>query len=104
MATLKAPAIGLYEPLSLESTPRDPGRRGAGGATAPPVSFSGRPALAPAARPAGVCTFYGVTDNSMTAEELETLRAELEDLEGRGRAEIAEQIKVARGWGDLKEN
>ena len=40
----------------------------------------------------------------MTAEELEALRAELEDLEGRGRAEIAEQIKIARGWGDLKEN
>jgi transcription elongation factor GreA len=45
-----------------------------------------------------------VTDNAMTAEELEALRAELEDLEGRGRAEIAEQIKIARGWGDLKEN
>jgi transcription elongation factor GreA len=40
----------------------------------------------------------------MTADELEALRAELEDLEGRGRAEIAEQIKIARGWGDLKEN
>ena len=40
----------------------------------------------------------------MTSEELEALRAELEDLEGRGRAEIAEQIKIARGWGDLKEN
>jgi transcription elongation factor GreA len=40
----------------------------------------------------------------MTAEELESLRAELEDLEGRGRTEIAEQIKTARGWGDLKEN
>ena len=40
----------------------------------------------------------------MTAEELETLRAELADLETRGREEIAEQIKTARGWGDLKEN
>jgi transcription elongation factor GreA len=40
----------------------------------------------------------------MTAQELESLRAELEDLEGRGRTEIAEQIKTARGWGDLKEN
>jgi transcription elongation factor GreA len=45
-----------------------------------------------------------VTDNAMTAEELESLRAELADLEGRGRVEIAEQIKVARAWGDLKEN
>jgi transcription elongation factor GreA len=40
----------------------------------------------------------------MTAQELESLRSELEDLEGRGRTEIAEQIKTARGWGDLKEN
>jgi transcription elongation factor GreA len=40
----------------------------------------------------------------MTAQELESLRSELEDLEGRGRVEIAEQIKTARGWGDLKEN
>ena len=40
----------------------------------------------------------------MTAQELESLRAELDDLEGRGRTEIAEQIKTARGWGDLKEN
>jgi transcription elongation factor GreA len=44
------------------------------------------------------------TDNAMTAQELESLRTELEDLEGRGREEIAEQIKTARGWGDLKEN
>jgi transcription elongation factor GreA len=40
----------------------------------------------------------------MTADELESLRSELADLEGRGRTEIAEQIKTARGWGDLKEN
>ena len=40
----------------------------------------------------------------MTEQELERLRAELEDLEGRGRREIAEQIRTARGWGDLKEN
>jgi transcription elongation factor GreA len=45
-----------------------------------------------------------VTDNAMTAQELESLRTELADLEGRGREEIAEQIKTARGWGDLKEN
>ena len=47
---------------------------------------------------------WAVADNTMTADELETLRAELEDLEGRGRTEIAEQIRIARGWGDLKEN
>jgi transcription elongation factor GreA len=40
----------------------------------------------------------------MTAQELESIRTELEDLEGRGREDIAEQIKTARGWGDLKEN
>ena len=45
-----------------------------------------------------------MADNPMTAEELEALKAELEQLEGQGRAEIAEQIKIARGWGDLKEN
>src|SRR4051794_21312085 len=43
-----------------------------------------------------------MTDNPMTAEELESLRAELEQLEGPARAEMAEQIKTARGWGDLK--
>jgi transcription elongation factor GreA len=43
-------------------------------------------------------------DHQMTPEGLAALRAELEDLEGRGRSEIAETIKVARGFGDLKEN
>jgi transcription elongation factor GreA len=45
-----------------------------------------------------------MADNPMTAEELESLRTELEHLEGPARAEMAEQIKTARGWGDLKEN
>jgi transcription elongation factor GreA len=45
-----------------------------------------------------------MTENPMTAEELEALRAELSRLEGPARAEIADQIKTARGWGDLKEN
>jgi transcription elongation factor GreA len=40
----------------------------------------------------------------MTAEGREALRAELERLETQGRHEIAEQIKTARAWGDLKEN
>ncbi len=40
----------------------------------------------------------------MTEEGLANLRAQIEDLEGRGRNEIAEQIKTARAWGDLKEN
>ncbi|HEX8123303.1 MAG TPA: transcription elongation factor GreA [Solirubrobacteraceae bacterium] len=40
----------------------------------------------------------------MTAEGLVALKAEIERLEGEGRNEIAEQIKTARAWGDLKEN
>ncbi len=40
----------------------------------------------------------------MTAEGREALRAELERLETDERHKIAEQIKTARGWGDLKEN
>ncbi len=39
-----------------------------------------------------------------TAEGLEALEAELAELEGEGRREIAERIKTAREWGDLKEN
>ena len=39
-----------------------------------------------------------------TADGLRALQAELAELEGDGRREIAERIKVAREWGDLKEN
>ena len=42
--------------------------------------------------------------NMITAEGLKELEAELENLEGEGRREIAERIKTAREWGDLKEN
>ena len=42
--------------------------------------------------------------NLTTAEGLETLNAELAALEGDARREIAERIKTAREWGDLKEN
>ena len=42
--------------------------------------------------------------NLTTAEGLEALEAELAVLEGDGRREIAERIKTAREWGDLKEN
>ena len=42
--------------------------------------------------------------NLTTADGLNALRAELEVLEGEGRREIAERIKTAREWGDLKEN
>lgn len=40
----------------------------------------------------------------ISAEGLEALKAELEQLEGPGRREMAERIKTAREWGDLKEN
>lgn len=42
--------------------------------------------------------------NLTTAEGLQELEAELAVLEGDGRREIAERIKTAREWGDLKEN
>jgi transcription elongation factor GreA len=42
--------------------------------------------------------------NVITADGLEALTAELAGLEGEGRREIAERIKTAREWGDLKEN
>jgi transcription elongation factor GreA len=43
-------------------------------------------------------------ENQMTAEGLEALRAEIAALEGPERARIADEIKTARGFGDLKEN
>jgi transcription elongation factor GreA len=40
----------------------------------------------------------------ITSDGLKELEAELAVLEGDGRREIAERIKTAREWGDLKEN
>jgi transcription elongation factor GreA len=40
----------------------------------------------------------------ITAEGLEALKAELEQLEGDGRREIARRIQIARELGDLSEN
>lgn len=42
--------------------------------------------------------------NLTTAAGLEALEAELAGLEGEGRRAMAERIKTAREWGDLKEN
>jgi transcription elongation factor GreA len=42
--------------------------------------------------------------NHITPEGLEALKAELAELEGPRRQEIAERIRTAREWGDLKEN
>jgi transcription elongation factor GreA len=43
-------------------------------------------------------------DLVMTAADRRALEAELHELETSARAEIAERIRVAREWGDLKEN
>src|SRR5829696_5273088 len=71
-----------------------PPRPGIGGTPLPD------PEPATGVRPA---TLQGV-ENVMTAEGLAALQAELEQLETVGRREIAQQIKTAREWGDLKEN
>jgi transcription elongation factor GreA len=44
------------------------------------------------------------TGESITAEGLAQLRAELEELEGPAREKIAQRLKAARELGDLKEN
>ena len=44
------------------------------------------------------------TTYPVTAEGLRALEAELAALEADGRSEIAERIRAAREWGDLKEN
>jgi transcription elongation factor GreA len=44
------------------------------------------------------------TENAITPEGLEALRAEVEEMETTGRREGAERIRIAREWGDLKEN
>ena len=49
-------------------------------------------------------TRLGGMENQMTAAGLEALRAEIAELEGPARAAIADEIKTARGFGDLKEN
>jgi transcription elongation factor GreA len=43
-------------------------------------------------------------EKAITAEGLERLRTEIEQLETTGREEGAERIRIAREWGDLKEN
>jgi transcription elongation factor GreA len=46
-----------------------------------------------------------MTDTTrMTAAARDALVAEIAKLEGEGRREVAARIKVAREWGDLKEN
>jgi transcription elongation factor GreA len=40
----------------------------------------------------------------MTRDTLEALEAELHQLENEERNKIAERIRIAREWGDLKEN
>jgi transcription elongation factor GreA len=42
--------------------------------------------------------------NAITREGLERLKAEVHEMETNGRREGAERIRIAREWGDLKEN
>ena len=42
--------------------------------------------------------------NAITPEGRERLKAEVEEMETTGRREGAERIRIAREWGDLKEN
>jgi transcription elongation factor GreA len=42
--------------------------------------------------------------NQITAQGLAALEAELRALETDARAEMAERLRTARAWGDLKEN
>jgi transcription elongation factor GreA len=46
----------------------------------------------------------GTNGESITPEGIVALRAELEELEGHARTEMAARIKTARELGDLKEN
>lgn len=46
----------------------------------------------------------GSGGEAITAEGIDVLRAEIEELEGPTRTAMAERIKVARELGDLKEN
>jgi len=46
----------------------------------------------------------GSDGGAITAEGIEALRTEIEQLEGSGRQEMAARIKTARELGDLKEN
>lgn len=55
--------------------------------------------------PARLCETDSMTDGyAITQQGLDALRAELEQLETVARREIAERIRTAREWGDLKEN
>ena len=45
-----------------------------------------------------------MTREAITPEGLESLRAEIEELEGPARSAVVERIKAARELGDLKEN
>lgn len=46
----------------------------------------------------------GIAGEAITADGLEALEAEIAELEGPGRTEMAARIKAARELGDLKEN
>jgi transcription elongation factor GreA len=55
---------------------------------------------------ANISSLDSLNDRSyeITPEALEALEAELAELEGPARNEMAERIRTARAWGDLSEN
>ena len=51
-----------------------------------------------------LATLEAMTDYELTPDGHERLKAEIQELETTARADMAAQIKVAREFGDLKEN
>ena len=52
-------------------------------------------------------SLVGVEDeiaNQISPEALAALEVEIAELENEGRREMAERLRTARAWGDLKEN
>jgi transcription elongation factor GreA len=65
----------------------------------------GPPVKAPAGARAGLLWVLAVPDVFlMSQQDYDELEAEIERLETVERSEIAERIRTAREWGDLKEN
>jgi transcription elongation factor GreA len=89
-SSLRAAAVARILVVRVRRPPPGSGGRG------PPESFE---------RADGATRLAHLTDRVlMTAEAHTALQAELEHLQTVKRREIAERIKTAREWGDLKEN
>src|ERR687896_1110605 len=51
-----------------------------------------------------VCAVNEHVGNQITPQGLAALEAELHELETEGRRQMADRLRTARAWGDLKEN